>query len=195
MTDKHIWKNGETITADLLNGMSDYADEKVDAIPKIDPDTLVKTANGQAPDKTGNVDLSYMARQDKVNNFAQLQVFTGGIGNIVIAANTDMNTIGVSGWYRCTDTPTVATLVNAPAKFTKGFIMEVIGQGTQFSTQIAWSIDWQSSGTHMAIRSGNSGSQIYGVWQYVATNADITELDNKVKALQAQISGGGSEPA
>lgn len=43
MTDKHIWKNGETITADLLNGMSDYADEKVDAIPKIDPTTLVKT--------------------------------------------------------------------------------------------------------------------------------------------------------
>ena len=43
MTEKHIWENGETITADLLNAMSDYADEKVDAIPKIDPTTLVKT--------------------------------------------------------------------------------------------------------------------------------------------------------
>lgn len=26
MTEKHIWKNGETITADLLNGMSGYVD-------------------------------------------------------------------------------------------------------------------------------------------------------------------------
>ena len=33
MTEKHIWENGETITADLLNGMSSYVDDKVNAIP------------------------------------------------------------------------------------------------------------------------------------------------------------------
>ncbi len=32
MTDKHIWANGELITADLLNGMSSYVDDKVNAI-------------------------------------------------------------------------------------------------------------------------------------------------------------------
>lgn len=28
MTEKHIWENGETITADLLNGMSEYVDDE-----------------------------------------------------------------------------------------------------------------------------------------------------------------------
>lgn len=33
MADKHTWKNGEIITADLLNAMSGYVDDKVNAIP------------------------------------------------------------------------------------------------------------------------------------------------------------------
>ena len=33
MTEKHIWENGEIITADLLNAMSGYVDDKVNAIP------------------------------------------------------------------------------------------------------------------------------------------------------------------
>ena len=32
MTEKHIWENGEIITADLLNAMSGYVDDKVNAI-------------------------------------------------------------------------------------------------------------------------------------------------------------------
>lgn len=62
-------------------------------------DSPVYAVNEQAPDKTGNVDLSYMARQDKANTFSALQTFSGGIASIEIPQDADLNTYRTPGWY------------------------------------------------------------------------------------------------
>lgn len=46
-------------------------------LAKIIKSKLVRTVNGGAPDSSGNVDLSYMARQDKNNVFAGYNTFNG----------------------------------------------------------------------------------------------------------------------
>jgi len=55
MTEKHIWENGETITADLLNAMYGYVDDKVNAIPAGDyvPETFTNLAAIQAKYPSG----------------------------------------------------------------------------------------------------------------------------------------------
>lgn len=102
-------------------------------------DSPVYAVNNGAPDSKGNVDLSYLARRDQNTDFAGSVTFNGGIGNIVIPANTDVATLTTSGWYRVTDSSVVATLTNAP-NVNSGFIMQVVGNSTSFPVQLAWEI-------------------------------------------------------
>ncbi|KRM54824.1 hypothetical protein [Lacticaseibacillus sharpeae] len=153
---------------------------------------VVTSFGGQLPDSEGNIDMSAYATQSGDNVWSGHNEFTGtgGLPNAEAFRKGTFDFNATSGSFIMQIESSAGTYKNGPTN--PGADEGEFGWGTAVAfddgvqgTQLVFPDNGQY--VHMRIRDANGK---WKVWTRLATDSDITSLNNKISALEAQISGG-----